>query len=99
MLDPRVKVASIVTFITSLPQKIAARSLDAGADPEQDIPGLLAAGIDHTEFIGMIAPRPVMIGAAIRDFFPIEGTRQTFAEAQSLYKKTRCTRPRQDGGV
>ncbi|MGO8817228.1 MAG: alpha/beta hydrolase family protein [Terriglobia bacterium] len=87
MLDPRVKVASIVTFITSLPQKIAARNLDAGADPEQDIPGLLAAGIDHTEFIGMIAPRPVMIGAAIRDFFPIEGTRQTFAEAQSLYKR------------
>ncbi|MGD0222138.1 MAG: acetylxylan esterase [Terriglobia bacterium] len=87
MLDPRIKVASIVTFITSLPQKIAARNLDAGADPEQDIPGLLAAGIDHTEFIGMIAPRPVMIGSAVRDFFPIEGTRQTFAEAQSLYKK------------
>ncbi|MGO8789716.1 MAG: acetylxylan esterase [Terriglobia bacterium] len=87
MLDPRVKVASIVTFITSLPQKIAARSLDAGSDPEQDIPGLLAAGIDHTEFVGMIAPRPVLIGAAVRDFFPIEGTRQTFSEAQALYKK------------
>jgi cephalosporin-C deacetylase-like acetyl esterase len=87
MLDPRVKVASIVTFITSLPQKIAARSLDAEADPEQDIPGLLANGIDETEFVGMIAPRPVLIGAALRDFFPIEGTRQTFAEVQSLYKK------------
>jgi dienelactone hydrolase len=87
MLDPRVKAASIVTFITSLPEKIAARSLDAGSDPEQDIPGLLAAGIDHTEFVGMIAPRPVLIGAAVRDFFPIEGTRQTFSEVQSLYKK------------
>ena len=87
MLDPRVKAASIVTFITSLPQKIAARDLDSGADPEQDIPGLLAAGIDHTEFVGLIAPRPVLIGAAIRDFFPIEGTRQTFAELQTLYQK------------
>ncbi len=87
MLDPRVKAASIVCFITSLPQKIAARSLDVEADPEQDIPGLLAAGIDETEFVGMIAPRPVLIGAATRDFFPIAGTRQTFAEAQSLYKK------------
>jgi cephalosporin-C deacetylase-like acetyl esterase len=87
MLDPRVKAASIVTFITSLPKKIEARSLDADADPEQDIPGLLAAGLDHTEFVGMIAPRPVLIGAARRDFFPIEGTRQTFAEVQSLYKK------------
>jgi cephalosporin-C deacetylase-like acetyl esterase len=87
MLDARVKVASIVTFITSLPKKIEARSLDPDADPEQDIPGLLAAGLDHTEFVGMIAPRPVLIGAAVRDFFPIEGTRQTFAELQSLYKK------------
>ena len=87
MLDRRVKVASIVTFITSLPKKIEARSLDSDADPEQDIPGLLASGLDHTEFVGMIAPRPVLIGAALRDFFPIEGTRQTFAEVQSLYKK------------
>jgi len=87
MLDPRVKVASIVTFITSLPKKIEARSLDADADPEQDIPGLLAAGLDHTEFVGMIAPRPVLIGSAVRDFFPIEGTRQTFTEVQSLYEK------------
>ncbi|MBZ5563169.1 MAG: acetylxylan esterase [Acidobacteriia bacterium] len=87
MLDPRVKAASIVTFISSLPKKIEARSLDAEADPEQDIPGLLAAGIDHTEFVGMIAPRPVQIGAATRDFFPIEGTRATFAELQALYLK------------
>lgn len=87
MLDPRVKAASIVTFITSIPKKIEARDLDAESDPEQDIPGLLAAGIDHTEFIGMIAPRPVQIGAATRDFFPIEGTRQTFSEVQALYKK------------
>jgi len=87
MLDTRVKAASIVTFITSLPKKIEARSLDVEADPEQDIPGLLAAGLDHTEFLGMIAPRPVLIGAATRDFFPIEGTHQTFAEIQSLYKK------------
>jgi len=87
MLDPRVKVASIVTFLTSLPKKIEARSLDMDVDPEQDIPGLLAAGLDHTEFVGMIAPRPVLIGAALRDFFPIAGTRQTFAEVQSLYTK------------
>jgi cephalosporin-C deacetylase-like acetyl esterase len=87
MLDPRVKAASIVCFITSLPEKIEARSLDADADPEQDIPGLLASGLDHTEFVGMVAPRPVLIGAARRDFFPIAGTRRTFAEVQSLYQK------------
>ncbi len=87
MLDPRVKAASIVTFITSIPKKIENRINDAESDPEQDIAGLLPAGIDHPEFLGMIAPRPVLIGAAMRDFFPIEGTRKTFGEAQQIYKK------------
>lgn len=86
MLDPRVKVASIVTFITSIPKKIENRINDAESDPEQDIAGLLAAGIDHPEYLGMIAPRPVQIGSAMRDFFPIEGTRKTFGEAQQIYK-------------
>jgi len=87
MLDPRVSAASIVTFITSIPRKIEARIRDAEADPEQDIPGLLAAGIDHTELAGMIAPKPVLIGAALRDFFPIQGTRETFAELKGLYER------------
>jgi len=87
MLDPRVKVACIVTFVTSIPKKIEARARDGDGDPEQDIPDLLAARIDHTEFVGMIAPRPVLIGAATQDFFPIAGTRQTFKEAQELYRK------------
>jgi cephalosporin-C deacetylase-like acetyl esterase len=87
MLDQRVKVASIVTFITSLPKKIENRQNDAESDPEQDIQGLLAAGIDHPEFLGMIAPRPVQIGAATEDFFPIAGTRQTYQEARQLYER------------
>ncbi len=87
MLDPRVKAASIVTYITSIPKKIEARINDAENDPEQDIAGQLAAGIDHTELVGMIAPRPVLIGAATRDFFPIEGTRRTYSELEQLYKK------------
>ncbi|MFB3923953.1 MAG: acetylxylan esterase [Terriglobia bacterium] len=87
MLDPRIKAAAIVTFITSLPKKIENRHNDAETDPEQDVQGLLAAGIDHPEYVGMIAPRPVQLGAAMRDFFPIEGTRATFKEVQALYTR------------
>jgi cephalosporin-C deacetylase-like acetyl esterase len=87
MLDPRIAAASIVTYTTSIPRKIEARIKDSEGDPEQDVPGLLAAGIDHTELVGMIAPRPVLIGAALRDFFPIQGTRETFAELQELYQR------------
>ncbi|HVP48843.1 MAG TPA: acetylxylan esterase [Bryobacteraceae bacterium] len=87
MLDSRIAAASIVTFLSSIPKKIEARILDAEADPEQDIQGLFGAGIDHAELAGMIAPRPVLIGAALRDFFPIAGTRETFAELKVLYEK------------
>jgi cephalosporin-C deacetylase-like acetyl esterase len=86
-LDPRVKLAAPVTFICSFPKKIEARTDDAESDPEQDVQGLLAEGIDHTEELGMIAPRPVLIGAATRDFFPIAGTRQTYKELQQVYAK------------
>jgi cephalosporin-C deacetylase-like acetyl esterase len=85
LLDPRIKAASIVTFISSIPKKIEARDIDSEADPEQDIQGLLQAGIDHAQLLAMIAPRPVLIGSALRDFFPIDGTRQTYAHAQELY--------------
>ncbi len=87
MLDPRIKVASIVTFISSLPWKIERRINDAESDPEQDIQGLLPAGIDHPEFLAMIAPRPVEIGAATQDFFPIEGTRETYKEVAAFYSR------------
>lgn len=87
ILDPRVKVAAPVTFTCSIPKKIEARIADSEADPEQDIAGLLGAGLDHAEEVGMIAPRPVLIGAATRDFFPIEGTRATYRELQRLYTK------------
>ncbi len=86
MLDSRVKAVSIVCYITSLSKKIENRINDAETDPEQDIPGLLAAGLDHTEMAGMIAPRPVLIGAELLDFFPIAGTRKTFADLERIYK-------------
>ena len=85
MLDARVKAASIVTYITSFRKKIEARADDSESDPEQDLFGPLAAGVDHTEMVGLIAPRPVLLGAAIKDFFPIEGTRATFAELRQVY--------------
>jgi cephalosporin-C deacetylase-like acetyl esterase len=85
MLDARVKAASIVTYITSFRKKIEARADDSESDPEQDLFGPLAAGVDHTEMVGLIAPRPVLLGAAIKDFFPIAGTRATFAELRQVY--------------
>ncbi len=86
-LDPRVAAAAICCYITTLPRRMANRiQADPAADPEQDIFGFVSAGIDHAGLLALLAPRPVLIGAARLDFFPIEGTRESFAEAKRLYE-------------
>lgn len=85
-LDPRVAVAAICCYITTLPLRMANRiEADPDADPEQDIFGFVSEGIDHAGLLALRAPRPTLLGAARFDYFPIEGTRESFAEARRLY--------------
>lgn len=86
-LDPRVEVAAICCYITTLPRRMANRiQQDPSADPEQDIFGFVSEGIDHAGLLALRAPRPTLIGSAVKDFFPIEGARESFAEAKQLYQ-------------
>jgi len=86
-LDDRVRVPVIGCYITTLPRRMANRIQDdPSADPEQDPHGFVARGIDHAGLLAMLAPRPTLIVAVRGDFFPIEGTRETFAEARKLYR-------------
>lgn len=86
-LDERVRVPVIGCYITTLPRRMANRiEQDPSADPEQDPHGFVSRGVDHAGLLAMLAPRPTLICAARRDFFPIEGTRETFAEARRLYR-------------
>ncbi len=86
-LDPRVHVAAICCYITTLPRRMANRiQQDPSADPEQDIVGFVSEGIDHAGLLALRVPRPTLIGSAVKDFFPIEGARESFAEAKRLYQ-------------
>jgi cephalosporin-C deacetylase-like acetyl esterase len=86
-LDPRVTVAAIGCYITTLRRRMGNRiQEDPSADPEQDIFGFVAEGIDHAGLLALRVPRPTLLGAARFDFFPIEGARETFAEANRLYE-------------
>jgi cephalosporin-C deacetylase-like acetyl esterase len=86
-LDPRIKVAVIGCYITTLPRRMANRiQEDPSADPEQDPYGFVSRGVDHAGLLALLAPRPTLLCAAREDFFPIEGTRETFAEARRLYR-------------
>jgi cephalosporin-C deacetylase-like acetyl esterase len=86
-LDPRVQVAIPGCYITTLPRRMGNRiQRDPDADPEQDIFGFVSAGIDHAGLLALRAPRPTLVAAAKLDFFPIEGARESFAEAKHLFE-------------
>jgi hypothetical protein len=48
---------------------------------------MISNGVDHPGLLLLMYPRPVMVAAAVLDFFPIEGTRKTFREMQKLYMR------------
>ncbi|HKV80503.1 MAG TPA: acetylxylan esterase [Candidatus Sulfotelmatobacter sp.] len=87
-LEPRLKVAAISCYITSLPMRIHNRIFkDPDSDPEQDLYGMISNGVDHAGLLLLMYPRPVFVAAATLDFFPIEGTHKTFQEVSGLYRR------------
>ena len=82
--DDRIRAAFISCAVASFRAKTEALLM---ADPEQILFGTLRAGIDHPELLAAFAPKPLMIGAAIRDYVPIEGARRTHRELQAVYAK------------
>ena len=87
-LDPRIKVAVPSCFISALPMRVANRIfVDPDSDPEQDLYGMISDGVDHPGLLLLMYPRPVMVAAAVLDFFPIEGARKTFREARELFER------------
>jgi pimeloyl-ACP methyl ester carboxylesterase len=87
-LDRRIKVAAPSCYITALPMRIYNRIFkDPDSDPEQDLFGMISEGLDHSGLLLMMYPRPVFISAAVLDFFPIEGTHQTFREVEKIYRR------------
>ena len=79
VLEPRIKVAAISCYITSLPMRIHNRIFkDPDSDPEQDLYGMISNGVDNAGLLLLMYPRPVLVAATTLDFFPIEGAHKTF---------------------
>jgi pimeloyl-ACP methyl ester carboxylesterase len=87
-LDHRIKVAIPSCYITALPMRVYNRIFkDPDSDPEQDLYGMISNGVDHPGLLLLMYPRPVFVAAAVLDFFPIEGTHQTFREVEDFYTR------------
>src|SRR5262249_46238880 len=81
-LDDRIVAAAPSCYLTSLERLFATLGPQ---DAEQNIPGQVAFGLEHADYLTLRAPRPTLICAATRDFFDIQGTWTTFREATRVY--------------
>ncbi|MCC7494328.1 MAG: acetylxylan esterase [Fimbriimonadaceae bacterium] len=82
-VDDRYAAGAPACYITTLVHRIATRM---AADAEQQFVPMLQEGLDHADLLLPAAPKPVLIGAAVQDFFPIAGARQTAADLASIYE-------------
>ncbi|HOW71034.1 MAG TPA: prolyl oligopeptidase family serine peptidase [Phycisphaerae bacterium] len=55
------------------------------ADTEQCPPRALALGLDHSDFLAAMAPRPVIIMSQEKDYFDCRGTIETYERLRRLY--------------
>ncbi len=81
-VDDRIAAAAPGTFVTSRREYMR---LGQAQDAEQIWPGIAAKGFDHANPLMIFAPRPAMILAVQCDFFPIEGTLETYEAAKKAY--------------
>ncbi len=82
-IDERIFAAAPTCFVTNYEYLLKTRGPQ---DAEQNIYHLIAEGLDHPDFIELRAPKPTLIVATTRDFFSIQGVRETYAESKNAFQ-------------
>ena len=93
-LDDRIKVAAPSCYITSWHWMLKTLGPQ---DAEQVFPGWLADGLDYPDFLYAVAPKPYLMLSAIRDFFPIDGARESLRGGERRLCGSGPTGQAQDG--
>lgn len=83
-LEPRIYASAPSCYLTSWERLL---NTIGPQDAEQNIFSQIKHGCDHSEYVFMHAPNPVLICSATKDFFDITGTWATFRTAKRLYAK------------
>ena len=81
-LDDRIVCAAPSCYLTTLEKLFATIGPQ---DAEQNIPGQVAFGMEHADYLTLRAPRPTLMCVATQDFFDIGGAWTTFREATGIY--------------
>lgn len=81
-LDERVHAAAPENYITSFRRLLQSIGPQ---DAEQNLFHGLARGLDHADLLTVRAPRPTLMITTTRDFFSIQGARETAREVERAY--------------
>jgi len=82
-VERRFTMAAPSCFVTTFRNNL---ENELPADTEQYPPRALAMGLDHTDFIAAMAPKPVILLGQEKDYFDARGLEKTFARLKNLYK-------------
>ena len=82
-VDERVKVAAPANYICGLRRLYESIGPQDG---EQNFNAGVLNGLDHADFLEVRAPRPTLMLVTTRDFFSIQGARETYLEASRAFE-------------
>jgi dienelactone hydrolase len=83
-LDQRWAFAAPGCFVTSFRRNL---ENELPADTEQCPPRALALGLDHSDFLAVMAPKPVIILAKEKDYFDARGAEEAYRRLKDLYRQ------------
>lgn len=81
--DERVKASAPSCYITGFRRLLESIG---SQDAEQNFYHAVLNGITHADFIEARAPKPTLLVTTTRDFFSIQGARETYSEVKEAYK-------------
>ena len=81
-VEQRWTMAAPACFVTTF-RRNAENELPA--DTEQCPPRAIALGLDHSDFLAALAPKPIVILAKERDYFDVRGANEAFLRLKKLY--------------
>ena len=82
-VDPRIAVSAPEAYITNYERLL---SSIGPQDAEQNLFHGIKAGLNHADLLAVRAPKPTLMITTTRDFFSIQGARETFNEVQRVYR-------------
>jgi cephalosporin-C deacetylase-like acetyl esterase len=83
VMEPRLAASVISCYMTNWAQLW---TKPGPQDAEQNFPGFLSAGLNFGDFMIAFAPKPITMLTGIRDYFPIDGARDTYAEVKRVFE-------------